>query len=190
MKLDMNVILPNNLSCTQYMSVCYGLGMSHNIANLFHNQPSYLKGQINQLILNTLLFLYSSGNRSYYFRGICIYKPDEFHPQKTGLQIRLYFSASNSALCRLGTQNIWKEQINFDKLNDSSFTNFHCDFLLGNQTFCFSLLWCHKHQSRIRKLTCPNTHSVTNLYTKTQASPKHLTLCPLPTSYGHTVRRM
>ena len=114
-------------------------------------QLAKLPTRPNQLANSKYLNIIYSDQRSYYFRGICMYKPDEFHPQKTGLYIRLHFSASDGALYRAGTQNKWKKQIHFYKLNNSFFISFHCNFMLSNSIFCFSLLWYNKHQSRIRK---------------------------------------
>lgn len=82
---------------------------------------------------------------------------------KNCLQTRQYFSASNSALYRVGAHYSWKEQINFYKLCDIPFTNFHCDFMLGNQILFLNIV-LHKHKPRIENSF--SKYSVTNLYTK------------------------
>lgn len=84
---------------------------------------------------------------------------------KNCLQTRQYFSASNSALYRVGAHYSWKEQINFYKLCNIPFTNFHCDFMLGNQILFLNIV-LHKHKSRIENSF--SKYSVTNLYTKTK----------------------
>lgn len=99
--------------------------------------------------LNALLFFNTSGNRSYIPLGIgASVHRNQMRVTKNCLQTRQYFSASNTALYRVGAHDSWKEQINFYKLCNIPFTNFHCDFMLGNQILFLNIV-LHKHKPRI-----------------------------------------